>query len=253
MKKLQVILLAYLFTLPVLAQNPSGKIKVILLGTNHFGATSDRNSTQFPDLFSPKRQKELDSIATIFQDLKVDKYFLETSYKRQNWLDSLYMLYKTDKLTDTNQLRNEIFQVGFRSAKRNNARVVAADFPQELPFAALEAYDKAHKNDTISPYPFFEVKYPFTEKRKSLAKNSLLDYYTYINGKYERQSHMYDYTHYALSYGIGDDFLGETMALSWQDRNLKIFTNILRGLDPKTDKTIVVLFGPIALPTSPSL
>ena len=41
-------------------QTKNSKIKVILMGTFHFGATSDRNLITFKDLFIDKRQKELD-------------------------------------------------------------------------------------------------------------------------------------------------------------------------------------------------
>ena len=243
MKKLIFFCLAFSIILPIFGQTKNEKIKVDLLGTFHFGATSDRNSTSFKDLFSQKRQNELDTIANYLKDLKVDKFFLETNYTRQKRIDSEFKLYKLGQLTDTNTLRDEQIQIAFRTAKLNNAKLVAADFKQELPYAALQAYDELHKKDTVNPYPFFDVKYPFTEKKPKLSESTLSDYYVFMNNLYSRKQIMFDYIHYALSSGDGDNFVGEGLAASWEDRNLKIFTNILRGLDPKTDKIIVVLFG----------
>ena len=40
-----------------------------------------------------------------------------------------------------------------------------------------------------------------------------------------------------------DDFTGEQFTLSFYDRNLKIYNNILRNIDFKSDKVILVLFG----------
>ena len=54
---------------------------------------------------------------------------------------------------------------------------------------------------------------------------------------------MYDYLHYALSSGKDNEYVGEKFTSVWYDRNLKIFTNILRQIDIKKDKTIVILFG----------
>jgi hypothetical protein len=39
------------------------------------------------------------------------------------------------------------------------------------------------------------------------------------------------------------NFAGTDFKVSWYERNLKIFTNILRNIDPDKDKAIVVLLG----------
>jgi hypothetical protein len=227
----------------VLVGLPNQKIKVILLGTFHYGATSDRNSTSFPDLFSAKRQAELDIIAQKLVSAGVDKFMLECATEKQAGLSANFDFYKNAKMVDSAMLRNEITQIAYRTALLNNAKLVATDNPQELPYGKIEKYEKKHKNDTVNVYPFFEVKYPFTKKLKKLKEATLSEYYIQMNGLYYRQSIMYDYLHYALGYGVGNDFVGQSLTLSWNDRNLKIFTNILRNIDPKTNKTIAVLYG----------
>ena len=69
------------------------------------------------------------------------------------------------------------------------------------------------------------------------------EYFIGMNDKYYRQKMLFDYIHYGLSYGIGNNYTGVEFATSYYDRNLKIFTNILRNIDLKTDNTVVVLFG----------
>ena len=54
------IILFLLISVTSFAQTKNEKIKIILMGTFHYGATGDRNSTNFKDLFSEKRQKELE-------------------------------------------------------------------------------------------------------------------------------------------------------------------------------------------------
>jgi Family of unknown function (DUF5694) len=242
MKCILVLMLA--ISMDVNAQSANQKIKVILLGTFHYGATSDRNSTAFADLYSPQRQKQLDSIADALNRAGVNKYFLETHFTRQRWQDSLYNLYLAGKLNDTaNDLRDERVQIAFRAAAKSKAALVAADFRQELPYDKMNEYEEAHKNDSISAYPFFDVPYPFTAKQPKLRNSSLLQYYVQLNNLYNRQAHLYDYLHYAPGYGADSNYVGESFALSWYDRNLKIYTNILRNIDSKKDKVIVVLFG----------
>ena len=237
------IILFSLLSINCLAQTSNAKIKVILLGTFHYGATSDRNSTNFPDLFTPKRQAELDTISGKLIKAGVDKFFVERAANKQNKLKESYSQFVSGQMSDSLYLKDEIVQIAFKTAAKSNAKLVATDNPQELPYDKIEKYEKQHAKDSINIYPFFEVKYPFTTKLKKLKESTLSEYYIQLNSPYSRQQIMFDYIHYALGYGVGNDFVGESLTLSWYDRNLKIFTNILRNIDPKTDKTIVVLYG----------
>ncbi len=243
MKRITLSCLLFLLCFAANAQTQNEKIKVILIGTFHFGATTDKGKTSFPDLFSASRQNELDSIAHKLAGAGVLKYFVETPVTKQKKLDSLYALYTSGLLTDTTELRDEQIQIAFRSAVINNAKLVASDSRQELPYDLIQQYEETHKNDTVNLYPFFEIPYPFLQKQKKLNELSLPAYYIQLNNAYNRQARMFDYIHYALGYGQDENYVGESFTLSWYDRNLKIFTNILRSIDVKKDKTIAVLFG----------
>ena len=232
-----------LFTTFLNAQTQNQKVKVILLGTFHYGATPDRNSTKFDDLFSEKRQSELDLLAQKLNTFGVNKIFVEDETKNQKEQENQLDLYKSKKLTDEKILKDEIVQIAYRISVLNNAKIVAADYKQELPYDKINEYEKKHKEDTEYPYSFFEAEYPFKQKRKKLVDTPLIDYYIQLNDLYSRQETMFDYLHYALSYGVENDYIGENLTSILYDRNLKIFTNILRNIDLKTDKSIVVLFG----------
>ena len=106
----------------------------------------------------------------------------------------------------------------------------------------MEAWEKKHKDDK-NPYSFFDAEYPFKTKRKKLSESTLGEYFIQLNNLYSRQAILYDYLHYALSYGTDNDYTGENLTSVLYDRNLKIFTNILRNTDIKTDNTVVVLMG----------
>jgi hypothetical protein len=241
--KLTAFLVIYLLSTNSFGQSDNKKIKVILLGTFHYGATSDKGKTTFPDLFSIKRQRELESIAKSLASFGVTKFFLERPVKGQSKQDSLFDKYKNKTLKDTFVLREEGIQIAFRTALINNAKLIASDSRQELPYAMIEEYEKEHQSDTVNSYPFFDIKYPFNQKQQKLNEVTLSQYYIQLNNNYNRQAHMFDYIHYALGYGKDTNYVGENFALSWYDRNLKIFTNILRNIDIKTDKVIVVLYG----------
>ena len=239
MRKFIILLLISQFTY---AQTQNKKIKVILLGTFHFGATTDRNSTKFEDVFSEKRQIEFDIVARQLSKNGIDKIFIEDTPDNQTKRNLQFEDYKNNKITEEKVLKNEIVQVAFRTAKLSNAKLVCADFEQELPYDKIEAWEKKN-NDVKYPYSFFEIEFPFKEKRKNLAESTMSEYFIGMNDKYYRQRMLFDYIHYGLSYGINKDYTGVEFATSYYNRNLKIFTNILRNIDLKTDNTVVVLFG----------
>ena len=133
MKVLLSILLVLMFVNQSSGQTETPRIKVLLLGTFHFGVTPDKNKTSFLDLFSGKRQKELGQIAVYLKKFGVDKLFIESHFTRQHSIDSLYALFRQGKITDTLTLRNEIIQIGFRTAVMSQSKLIAADYRQELP------------------------------------------------------------------------------------------------------------------------
>lgn len=236
-------LLLLLISLSTFAQTKNEKIKIILMGTFHYGATGDRNSTSFKDLFSEKRQKELEFMTAKLNDYGVKKIYVETDFRDQKKSDSLYNAYQNGKLKDSIWLKREEVQVAFRLGKIKNLPIVAADNRQNLDYAPMNEYEQNHKNDKTNPDSFFEIPYPFTEKLKKLSETPLSDYYIQLNSPYARQANQYDYLHYAMAYGEKEDFTGEQFTLSFYDRNLKIYNNILRNIDIKNDKVILVLFG----------
>ena len=186
MKKLSAFLLLAFCANITFGQIETEKIKVILLGTFHYGETSDRNKTDFSDLLSEKRQKELDTISTALNNFQVSKFFLETPVNRQKQQDDLYELYRQNLLKITQELSDERVQIAFRTAVKNNIPLLAADFRMELPYGEMSKYDTKHK-DNSNPYPFFDIAYPFKIKRKPLKDCSLSEYYIQLNNEYSRQ------------------------------------------------------------------
>ncbi len=158
------------------------------MGTFHYGTTSDRNSTIFKDLFSEKRQKELEFMTSKLNAFGVKKIFVETDLRDQKKSDSLYNAFKNGKLKDSSYLRREEVQVAFRLGKINNLPIIAADFRQELSYKAIGEYEEIHKNDKPDPNSFFAIPYPFTEKLKKLSESTLSEYYIQLNSPYARQA-----------------------------------------------------------------
>ena len=228
---------------PTRAQDNIKKINTYLLGTFHFGSTTDTYRTDFPDLFSPQRQAELDQIATAIVEAGVNKIFVEREYTRQAEMDSFGTKYMKGTLDDTLKMRNEVYQIAYRAKKMNpSIQIVAADRKIPLPTYELEEYEAATpQSDSISS--FFKEPYMVKKELGKLSDTPLPVYYIQLNSEINRKVSQSDFVHYALSYGDHANFVGTKFSASWYERNLAIFTNILRNLDPATDQRILVLFG----------
>ncbi len=250
MRLKKLIVYATIFLLPIMVKAQEmaypKKIKVVLLGTFHYGKTADKNSTSFPDLFTAKRQQELDEIVNKLANIHPSTVFIEAPKIYQPKSDINYDLYLKGLLKDSSDLRNEIAQIGYRLAKKSSiSSPVCVDYKQEIRYDLVEKFEKGIGADSTIQYPkFFDIPYPFTDttQRISLKKMNLSNYYIGLNNEYHRRSNEFDYLHYALNYGYQDDYSGTELTASWYNRNLKIFTNILRELKPK-DSCIVILFG----------
>ncbi|MBD2754347.1 DUF5694 domain-containing protein [Spirosoma validum] len=235
-----------LFVASVQAQQ-TPKIKVLLLGTFHFGETSDKGKIAFDDLFSAKRQQELQQLTNVLARLKPDKIFVENEPDRQAHWDSVYTQYRQGKL-DTTTIRNEIFQVALRTARKAGlSRVICVDHHQPLPYDKLEAFEKRTSKDSLAlrkmaTYKLLSAPYPYPKKTKTLAGSSLRDYLLCVNSADYDAGNRADYFVYAPSSGYDNDYTGVEFITSWYDRNAKILTNILRSAEP-TDTFHIVLFG----------
>ena len=231
----------------VRAQQPIPKIKILLLGTFHFGQTGDKGKISFDDLFSGNRQQELQRLTNQLAGLKPDKIFVEDEPGRQAHWDSLYAQYRQGTL-DTTALRNEIFQVGMRTARKAGLpRVVCVDHEQPLPYNKMGAFEQKTSKDSVAlgkmaAYKLLSLPYPYPKKTKTLAASTLTDYYLYVNSLAYSAIDRADYFVYSPSYGYDNDYTGVEFITSWYDRNAKIFTNVLRQAEP-TDKFHIILFG----------
>ena len=233
-----------LLLVPVLSYAQEAEpINVILLGSFHYGSTTDANRTDFPDLYSPDRQAQLDTLADRIVATGIDKVFIEREPRYQARYDSLYALYRAGRLTDSTVLRPEEVQLGFRVAERSGlASVVCTDYKQDLPYDRIARFDSMYADKVYSN--FLSSDYPFTERDSlpNLTRQSLTDYYLTLNNHWNVQRRLYDYLHYAMLSVEADDYTGPEFSAVWYERNLKIFANILNGLTGD-ERTIFVLYG----------
>ncbi len=219
----------------------------MLIGTFHFGATTDAHRTAFPDLFSTRRQAELQQLATQLAALHPTKFFVENEPRQQVMWDSVYARYQRSP-DDTVGRRNEIVQVAMRTARLAGLpRVTCVDHQQALPYKQLNDFAERIEHDTatqrrIAAYKLLALPYPYPKQTHRLADHTVTEQLLYVSSRAGEASNRADYFVYSPNYGVGDDYTGVSFITSWYERNAKIFTNILRATDP-TDKVVILLIG----------
>ncbi|UOR05118.1 DUF5694 domain-containing protein [Hymenobacter aerilatus] len=243
-------------TLAATAQTSSpatGKIKLYIVGTFHFsGSTSDVVKGTKTDMNTPEKQREVEEVIDRLQKTQADKVFIEWQPTRQHFVDSTYALYRQNQFTLGN---NEVYQVGYRLAKKlNRPRVYCADADGVFNYTATQAYAKQHGQEQILKDTFAETpqdsvgRLLAARKKKAtpenpLPGNTLLAQFARMNTKAADQGNMDVYLLELARVGGGPNYVGADLAGEFFKRNVRIYNNLLRTVDVQRDKSIVLLIG----------
>ncbi len=240
------------------------RAQVLFLGTFHFqDAGLDEYKPQFPfDIRAPERQRQLEDVVSRLAAWRPTRIAVEMRTDRQGRLDSLYQRYPAGGL-DT--LRNEIYQLAFRLAKRlGHERVFAVDAPGRRLDSAMT---ETEWNRRLAAAPLrvaedtrwdarFSALYRADDSLK--AVRTLRETLLAANDP-ERMA--VGHGHYLVGTvlrGAPGDYLGADGFLSaWHNRNLRIYSNVVRLIRSPEERVLIVFgagHGPIirhALASSP--
>lgn len=262
MRNICTLLISILLTQTLFAQAPKKKIQIVLLGTFHFNQSLDSNSRLHSNLFTPKRQAEVNDIVNSLAKYQPTKIFVEQEPDRQPFWDSVYTDLRNGKEPLTTKVRaNEITQLGLKTAKALQLKnVLCVDFQPEN-FGEKD-YQPKNTSDSlmqamwqyISSYPdsiqnhtdLFKLPYPTKRlKQDSLLQTKTLAEYLLTLNTPEYFAYS-DYTNFTWFYSIGkaNEYVGvDWLTDFWYGRNLRIYTNVLRHINPKEDNTLLLIYG----------
>ncbi|RYE26590.1 MAG: hypothetical protein EOP45_03740 [Sphingobacteriaceae bacterium] len=230
--------------------------QALLIGTFHFhNPGMDAVKVNTFDVMSAASQKELEYITDQIKKFHPDKIFVEWEYNHQKGLDSLYQLYtagtydafveakyKGKKNYDSYK-KNEIFQLGFRAAKKAGLKQVnAIDYPMMLPFdSVMKVINTSGQTSLMNEIntTIAEQGKLANEKISKLNLTSLLldnntpAYRTMNNGLYIKLFNRA---------GPLNNFAGADGATAWYKRNLYMYSMIQKSIQPQ-DQRIMILLG----------
>jgi len=98
-----------------IASSTREKPKIALLGTFHFGQTSDMAAIKMEDVLGERRQGEIMELVDLLVEYQPTKILVEYPFSKQDTLQDRYEKFLKGELIMT---ANETYQVGFRLAKK---------------------------------------------------------------------------------------------------------------------------------------
>lgn len=236
------------------ARMPDKRIMILLIGTWHFdvNSTNDATRSNLTDLTSHKRQRQIDSVAQKLATFQPNKFFVKNVPSRQAYWDSLYQLLRTRKLSDTAQ-KIEIFQLGLKTARLTGLKqgVICVDVRQNIRMDKYEAFNEKHEKDPDSTQnKVFSINFcqPVPSFKQLAATKSISGILLAIKSRDALLNNNYDYSHWLLAANKDDDYAGVDGTISWYERNLKIFVNVMRHVDLEKDQRYILLYGSAHIP-----
>lgn len=247
--KVLLLILSLIFSLYATGQE---KTKVLLLGTYHFGATSDKNKVS-DDVLNPKKQAELNLLLKKLKAYNPEKIYVENQPSRQRHWDSIFVAYQDDKAL---KIKNEIFQIGIKLAENLKFKtgVTCVDWQQDSENSFNEKSYVEYRNKINLYQNFLETKKPsvFSEHDKligikiqkiniEIPKMTMVDAFKKINSK----SYLNDifYGNITAFLDIDSNQNGVFYAHDNMIRNTNIYKNIIQDILKNNPKKALVLYG----------
>jgi hypothetical protein len=229
--------------------------KVLLLGTFHFhnpGADLVKQNTF--DILSPTAQRDLDKIADQIGKFKPTKIFVEWDYHDQQFLDSLFQLYKTgtyDRFVEqrykgksnyTFFKNNEIFQLAFRAAKKSGLnKVNAIDYKMGIPFDTVMKVIKSSGQTALMDTINATMAKAGNTSNEKLAKWNLIQLLEDLNTPASRRENNGFYVRLLGPAGPPSNFAGADAITLWYKRNLYMYSLVQKSVTPQDERIMIFL------------
>ncbi len=213
--------------------------EILILGTYHMANPGrDIHNMQADDVLSPKRQQEIAQLIEVLKKFHPTKVAIEADVDSQK-VAKEYADYLTGKYTLT---RNEIDQIGYQLAKELGHKVIyPVDVEGDFPYQRVVNYAKANgqkeKLDAISAGWGTLVK----EQGDFLQSHTVLETLQYMNADAKVANDVALYFDLAR-YSDPDDFAGPDLLAAWYQRNIRIYSNIIKLVDSPNER-ILVIYG----------
>lgn len=240
-----------LFSQRLPPQPEASHAKIMMLGTFHFddAGLDGYKPKHRLDLLSPRRQVEVAVVLNSLARFKPNKIAVEWPAEHQAALDAEFEKYLAG--SENSAGPNEVYQLGFRLARRlGHRRVYAVDARERPDFkivhttdALIEHARSLGQTGLIDRGTKWAQWYEDLDRWEDEIKTrqSLLDHLRIQNSpEYFRHS-LSRYLVAEFEVGGGADYTGADWRTAWYNRNLRIFSNLLRLRTASSDRILLIV------------
>lgn len=222
------------------------KTKVMILGTFHFNdGGNDSYKPKFSvNIRSEKRQQEVKELLLILAKFKPTMVTIENKPERQKYHDSLYNEFLNKRYEPA---ANEIYQVCYRlAAMMGHKKLYTIDAPaREFENNInVDSFAVVHHQQQYADSLYSKMFFALYAKDDSMK--SILPLRTSLAYENNPERLRLGLGHYLVgNFKVGADgyYPGADGATYWWNRNLRIFSNILRLAATSKEERIFVMIG----------
>jgi len=237
---------------------PVAKIQVMVVGSDHLHQLYNKQPAS--DVFSPKKQAELAQVRAQLARFRPEVILVEAEPKEQAQIDSLYALYQKGLLSLEHLPtgRSERYQVGFALAKQ-----LQLPSPKAVDYFTATSQSLLSTGTNIEAYQQ-DLKLLQTTSRplRTLVQRDSLSLYDYLALANQPAMialvHRMQFNTPALvmngtfaaggtnSVDLGQvdtEYIGAHFITLFYNRNLKIYSNMLRAQQQSQAKRVLTVFG----------
>lgn len=230
------------------------KTEVMLLGTYHFGNTSDKLKVT-DNILTEKKQKELKVLIGKLKKFKPEKIYVENEPNQQHFWDSIYKSHQENKEIG---IKSELYQIGIKLASLLNLKsgVTCVDWhikpantfaekQYEILFDSMLKYDDSIVANVSSEQKISEFeKQTMVEIRELYEKTpemKIINAYKIYNSEKHLERMFYGNI---TSYMEVDEY-HTNIFWSQNDmiRNVNIYQNIIQDILKDNPKKVIILYG----------
>lgn len=206
------------------------KAKVMLLGVFHFGnPQQDVVKTDQIDVMTHENQEYLESLTSQLSTFMPTVVLLEFDPADEKEIQEQYTQYRKG---DFELSSNEIYQLGFRVAKKSNLMTVYSFDERSVEWSAEPLFEYINTHDPETKLRFDTLIQKITsETGKAHATMSLSE--LLLDANMEEKDSLNKYLYLLTNHvGAGKNFEGADAAASWWHRNFRMYANIQRYAMP---------------------
>jgi hypothetical protein len=212
--------------------------QILVIGSYHMSNPGlDAVSVKADDVLSPKRQREIDELATRLASFRPTKVAVEIPFGRDSMSNAFYRRYVQGTHAPD---RTEMQQLGFRVAKTANLqRIYGVDYNLDVNLGGVMIWALTHGQAELASAAQSISTALLAEADSMMKHATVSEIIGALNSA--RADSVHGIYLAALRVGADTSYPGATVAARWYERNLKIASNILRVIDSPTDRVLVVI------------